>query len=284
MATTKASASKKSQGKKTELAVSVTVAQFDTHRFDLLRDNETIDAFRPLVPGEYRPSGGTPLRDATARFVGVLDNLQADDRVTIGLLADASGSMSGNEESVQAGINEFVAGMADVEAVDKDAGGRVLCIVLTDGLENSSREVSPEALRAMIADRETRGWTFIYLGANQDAWNEGSSLGYSGTASGQSINYVASAAGTSSALRSVGADAKEFLADNVAYASARSASPMRSLSEDGEESLENTGAVAPRPNAWGGQPGMGDVGKGSRVSSYGSVDDALKAAKDATRK
>lgn len=269
---------------KTDLAVSVTVAQFDTTRFDLLRDDAAIGDYRPLAYGEYRPSGGTPLRDATARFVGVLDALQADDRVVIGLLADASGSMSGNEESVTAGINEFVAGMADVDAVDQDAGGRVLCVVLTDGLENSSREVSPEALRAMIADREKRGWTFIYLGANQDAWSEGASIGYSGGATGQSVNFAATPTGTASALRSVAADARSYLTDNSGYLAARASTSQRTIGEDGEESLAPATPAPPRANHWGGQPGMGDVGKPERERTYGSVDDALKAAKDATRR
>lgn len=48
-------------------------------------------------------------------------------------------------------------------------GDRVLVTVVTDGLENASQEYSLDAIRAMTERLRDKGWTFIYMGANQDA-------------------------------------------------------------------------------------------------------------------
>lgn len=48
-------------------------------------------------------------------------------------------------------------------------GDSVLVTIITDGLENSSREFSGKAVKEMIAKMREKGWTFAYLGANQDA-------------------------------------------------------------------------------------------------------------------
>jgi len=54
----------------------------------------------------------------------------------------------------------------------------VICIILTDGIENSSTEYSAENIRVMIKDmEENHNWKFVYLGANQDAFEVGYSMG-----------------------------------------------------------------------------------------------------------
>lgn len=55
----------------------------------------------------------------------------------------------------------------------------VLVTIITDGLENASRRYSSENLRKMIGMLEERGWTFTYLGANQDAILEAGKIGVS---------------------------------------------------------------------------------------------------------
>jgi hypothetical protein len=194
--------------------VTVTVAMFDTHRpiYRAKRDNQAIKDWQPLTLADYRPNGGTPLLDATAQFIAHLDKLQQPGVVTIGCLADESGSMGGNERSVVAGINEFVGGMADVE-VDPETDGKVLAVILTDGLENSSREVNNDQLRAMVTERESRGWTFIYLGANQDAWGVARQMGTVG-ATASSYNYTSSPVGTQSAIHAATMDSAEWLGSN----------------------------------------------------------------------
>src|SRR5437867_4552427 len=60
-------------------------------------------------------------------------------------------------------------GRADAEARHDE---RILCLIITDGEENSSRETTVEQVKKMIRDREARGnWTFAYLGAAPDRWS-----------------------------------------------------------------------------------------------------------------
>ena len=242
------------------IRVLVSFGKFDTGQHHdgsgilrIARAGVEIGSFTPLTLEDYSPRGGTPLRDATARFIAHLDEVSTANKgsVVVGLLADESGSMGGNEQSVVSGFNEFVGGMADVTQVDGEVSGKVLCVILTDGYENSSQETTPASLAAMIAEREKRGWTFIYLGANQDAWATGHATGFSGGASGQTVNYVSTPSGLRSAMANVTADAASYLGDNASYVSSRTGSSKRSISEDGIETTSNTTApdlvVQPMP-------------------------------------
>lgn len=62
----------------------------------------------------------------------------------------------------------------------------VLVVIITDGEENSSTEFTQTGVRELLKAKEQEGWTFLYLGANQDAWQAGSSLGL---AKGQTMTY-----------------------------------------------------------------------------------------------
>lgn len=74
----------------------------------------------------------------------------------------------------------------------------VLVVIITDGEENSSTEFTSEGVRELLKSKEREGWTFLYLGANQDAWQAGSSLGLS---KGQTMTYSTNnMAGTMAAL------------------------------------------------------------------------------------
>lgn len=55
---------------------------------------------------------------------------------------------------------------------------RALVIIMTDGMENSSREYSADAVKKLIKRCECKGnWTFVFLGASQDSWTGGDLLG-----------------------------------------------------------------------------------------------------------
>lgn len=56
-------------------------------------------------------------------------------------------------------------------------GQKVMVIILTDGLNNASKEFTKEGIASMIKDRIADGWEFSYLGANQDAWVVSEGLG-----------------------------------------------------------------------------------------------------------
>lgn len=54
----------------------------------------------------------------------------------------------------------------------------VICVILTDGLENSSKIYKALDIRKMTKEMETEyNWVFMYLGANQDAFAVSESLG-----------------------------------------------------------------------------------------------------------
>lgn len=77
---------------------------------------------------------------------------------------------------------------------------KVLVVTITDGednsvLENSEEKVyTLEQVKEMVKQQtDMYNWDFAYIGANQDAWKVGNSMGY---AKGTSLNYVASSTGT----------------------------------------------------------------------------------------
>ena len=55
----------------------------------------------------------------------------------------------------------------------------VLVWVFTDGLENASREFTYEQIKALVAEKEKAGWTFMFMGAGIDSYRAGRSLGFS---------------------------------------------------------------------------------------------------------
>ncbi len=62
----------------------------------------------------------------------------------------------------------------------------VLFVIMTDGEDNSSREFTAASIKEFNAKREKDGWTFVYLGANQDAWTVGRTMGM---AQGNTMSY-----------------------------------------------------------------------------------------------
>lgn len=46
---------------------------------------------------------------------------------------------------------------------------RVMVTIITDGYENASEEYSGKAVKSLVARLRDKGWTFAYIGANQDA-------------------------------------------------------------------------------------------------------------------
>lgn len=52
-------------------------------------------------------------------------------------------------------------------------------VILTDGLENASRIFTKAHIKDLIEQKTKDGWTFAYLGANQDAFAEAGSIGIS---------------------------------------------------------------------------------------------------------
>ena len=85
--------------------------------------------------------------------------------------------------------------------------GTVIVAIMTDGLENASREWTGVAIKALVEQQSRQyGWQFLYMGADQDAIEVGAQLG---VARDHSVTYgrtksaaaMASASGKISKLR-----------------------------------------------------------------------------------
>lgn len=64
-----------------------------------------------------------------------------------------------------------------VEHLSKLNLTNVVCMVITDGQENASREWTRERIKAMVKELDAKGWTFLFLGANIDSFAEAGSMG-----------------------------------------------------------------------------------------------------------
>ena len=116
-----------------------TAAQFDgTDPFELLYDRVPITDVSELDADRYQPRGNTPLFDAIATLINNVEN--------------GPGSMAVNSEQI--------------------------VVVFTDGLENASRTWTRDQVFALIEQKKAQGWTFVFMGANQDAYAEGSRIGF----------------------------------------------------------------------------------------------------------
>lgn len=116
----------------------LSLVQFDSEAIETLFEGCPIAAAAPI---SLVPRGWTPLLDAVGRTIGR--------------------------------TGERLAALPEAERP-----GRVLFVIITDGLENASREFSRTRVRELI-DRQQRvySWEFLYLGANVDAFAEAGALG-----------------------------------------------------------------------------------------------------------
>lgn len=113
--------------------------------------------------------------------------------------------------------------------------GKVLFVVITDGMENASREFTRETVKAMVKEQTSKySWDFMYLGANQDAVftaeglgilaTKAATFGYSGAGAAAAFtataNYVTASRGAADIVsfqsNSINALDRKSLADTVA--------------------------------------------------------------------
>jgi hypothetical protein len=77
----------------------------------------------------------------------------------------------------------------------------IYCIIITDGEENASRTYTQTQSQELIKTKtEKENWKFVYLGANQDAFKAGSSIG---VGESNCLNYAQNSKATPNAFKSV---------------------------------------------------------------------------------
>lgn len=65
--------------------------------------------------------------------------------------------------------------------------GHVICLIMTDGMENASHEWSWESVKKLTTQQQNEwNWKFIFIGANMDAIEVGGQMGFT---RGDSITY-----------------------------------------------------------------------------------------------
>lgn len=139
----------------------VTLVQFDDQNpYEVVHNCVPVSSVPPLSQETFVPRGSTPLYDAVGRGI-----------VSTG---------------------ERLAKMAE-----HDRPEHVIFVIVTDGQENASREYTAQRVKELI-DQQTDSykWSFVFLGANQDAVLSAQKIGI---AKNSSLTYAANSVGTASA-------------------------------------------------------------------------------------
>ncbi len=163
--------------RKTEGECVLTLVQFDSaDPFELVADAVPLDDVDDLDRETFVPRGSTPLYDAMGRAI-----LHTAERMT--------------------------------DAATSDCTFDVLFVAVTDGAENASMEFDRDELFSMIRRYQAAGWTFVFLGANQDAYAEG---GRVGLAAGNTQQWSTDPPGTRTAFSSLDRATHRFRAKSPA--------------------------------------------------------------------
>ncbi|MGI6451490.1 MAG: vWA domain-containing protein [Desulfitobacteriia bacterium] len=134
----------------------LTTVLFDD-QYELLHDRIDLRGIKPLTEKEYFVRGTTALLDAVGRTIDKIENAQK-------------------------------------HTVEEEQAEKVMFVITTDGMENSSREYDYAKVRQMIEkQKEQAGWEFIFLGANIDAVATAARFGI---APDRAANYHADSVGT----------------------------------------------------------------------------------------
>lgn len=134
----------------------ITTVLFD-HDYELLHDRIDIKLINNISEKEYYVRGSTALLDAIGLTIDKIGNVQKMTRV-------------------------------------EDRAQKVLFVITTDGMENSSHKYSYSRIKHMIENQKSKyNWEFIFMGANIDAIEMASRFGID---SDRAVNYKSDKKGT----------------------------------------------------------------------------------------
>jgi uncharacterized protein YegL len=149
--------------KKQGSKVNVTTILFDDD-VDIIHDRFPVEIIEPLTEKEYFVRGCTALLDAVGTAIEKMENVQK-------------------------------------HLPQKHRAGKVIFVITTDGLENSSEHYTQEQIRRKIEAKKENSWEFLFLGANIDAGKEAEKIGISRN---RSVTYENDPEGIAVNFRAVG--------------------------------------------------------------------------------
>jgi len=115
-----------------------------------------------------------------------------------------------------------------IALADADNPQKAVIVVMTDGQENASREVTREGVKAALDRVKAKGWEVVFLGANFDNISDASAVGVAGA------KQMAMAEGT------IGASMERLAQKSRAYAAApQGAAPIEFDKADREVAQES---------------------------------------------
>lgn len=130
-----------------------------------------------------------------------------------------------DKDATPRGMTPLLDALARLVALaETDNEQRAVIVVMTDGAENASQEVTREGVKAALDRARKRGWEVVFLGANFDNFGDASALGVDAS---QQMSMAPGA--MSASMRKMGAKSRAYFA--------RAAKP-EFLAEDREEAGE----------------------------------------------
>jgi len=99
-----------------------------------------------------------------------------EDVVELSCRNYAPGGMTALFDAVGRTIDEVA--KAHEELDESERPDKVLMVILTDGQENSSKEYAKDLVLSKISEYREKNWEFVFLGADESAFEESRSLGF----------------------------------------------------------------------------------------------------------
>jgi len=149
----------------------------------------TISGFNEYVDG---------LRDKDALFTLVTFNSMETKRRYEGVPIKDIAALTDETYSPNATTPLYDAIVSAIGATKPEDS--VLFVIMTDGLENASKEATRDDVFKAIEGKKKDGWSFVFLGADQDAWAVSGSIG---VPAGNTMSYASAKTGETFSTLSV---------------------------------------------------------------------------------
>lgn len=134
----------------------VTTVLFD-HEYKIIHDRLSVKDVPEMTEKDYQVRGSTALVDAIGKTIHHISNIHKYAR-------------------------------------KKDVPENTIFVIITDGMENASREYTSDTVKKMVEHAKAdHGWEFIFLGANIDAVETAKHFGIE---SNRAVNYKCDSQGT----------------------------------------------------------------------------------------